>query len=84
MFRETTILCCSEKMKCFICCLGCLVGESNHAGGAYIVDVADSKKGGTQGLFYVKGKLTTPARQVQVIESQKRALKILREMANSQ
>ena len=71
-------------MKCLFSCFGCLVGESNHAGGAYIVDVADSKKGGTQGLFYVKGKLTTPARQVQVIESQKRALKILREMANSQ
>ena len=59
------------------------MGKSNHAGGKYIVDVASGKKGKTRGIFYVRGKVTAPARQVQNKENQKKALEMLRGMANA-
>ncbi|XP_067951175.1 uncharacterized protein [Watersipora subatra] len=72
------------KLKCILCCVKCFTGnKSNHDGGQYIVDIVDTPKGATNGVFYVRGAVRPPHVQVAVKENQKLMLQTLREMGNS-
>ena len=64
-----------------MCCFGCLFGgQSNKTGGSYIVQLVEDDRGKTQGIFYVRGKVKAAAPQVQVKESQKKMLQIIRDL----